>query len=128
MRSAPTIAVNSSSPNRTKLALGYLGMLLVGVGVILAVIFVGEQLMPTTARSAAPAGSALPGHASALYHVLLSLASIILLGRWLGKLCLHFGQPRVIGEMIAGILLGPLALWWSSRASNGPRGERYGSS
>ena len=30
--------------------------------------------------------------------------------------------------MAAGILLGPLALWWSSRASNGPRGERYGSS
>jgi predicted MFS family arabinose efflux permease len=30
--------------------------------------------------------------------------------------------------MAAGILLGPLALWWSSRAASGPHGERCGSS
>jgi MFS family permease len=30
--------------------------------------------------------------------------------------------------MATGILLGPLALWWSSRATSGPHGERCGSS
>jgi len=32
------------------------------------------------------------------------------LGRWLGKLFVYFGQPRVIGEMVAGIMLGPSLL------------------
>ena len=110
MRNAPTIAVESSSTNRTKLALWYIGMLSLGIGLILAVLFLGERLLPTTTREAAPAGATMAGHTSALYHVLLSLVSIILLGRWLGKLFLHFGQPRVIGEMVAGIMLGPSLL------------------
>ena len=42
--------------------------------------------------------------------MLLALVSILLLGRWIGKLFAHFGQPRVIGEMIAGIMLGPSLL------------------
>jgi Kef-type K+ transport system membrane component KefB len=42
--------------------------------------------------------------------VLLCLALILLLGRWMGKLCIYFGQPRVIGEMLAGIMLGPSLL------------------
>jgi Kef-type K+ transport system membrane component KefB len=45
-----------------------------------------------------------------LYHVLVALVSILLLGRWLGKLFVHFGQPRVIGEIVAGIALGPSLL------------------
>jgi Kef-type K+ transport system membrane component KefB len=44
----------------------------------------------------------------------LALVLILLLGRWLGKLFIHFGQPRVIGEMVAGIMLGPslLGYFW----------------
>ena len=42
--------------------------------------------------------------------MLLCLVPILLLGRWMGKLCLYFGQPRVIGEMVAGIMLGPSLL------------------
>src|SRR3972149_6730836 len=41
-------------------------------------------------------------------------AAILLLGRWLGKAFVHFGQPRVIGEMVAGIMLGPSLLGWIS--------------
>ena len=62
----------------------------------------------TTAEATAKAGAA---HAlSPLYHVLLALVSILLLGRWMGKLFVYFGQPRVIGEMVAGIMLGPSLL------------------
>ena len=42
--------------------------------------------------------------------MLLALVSILLLGRWMGKLFAYFGQPRVIGEMVAGIMLGPSLL------------------
>ena len=41
-----------------------------------------------------------------LRHVLGALVAILLLGRWLGKLFVYFGQPRVIGEIVAGIMLG----------------------
>ncbi|MCE9544452.1 MAG: cation:proton antiporter [Planctomycetia bacterium] len=39
--------------------------------------------------------------------VLVALAAVIALGQVLAKVCLWFGQPPVIGEILAGILLGP---------------------
>ena len=75
------------------------------------VLAYGEQLSPAAAATQSRAASRLPPHtADVLYHVLLALVSILLLGRWLGKLFVHFGQPRVIGEMVAGIMLGPSLL------------------
>lgn len=48
-----------------------------------------------------------------LARVLLTLVSVILVGRLLGRLLKPAGQPPVIGEILAGILLGPsfLGLW-----------------
>ena len=43
-------------------------------------------------------------------HVLATLAAVLALGFVLGRLCQRVGQPAVIGEMIAGILLGPSLL------------------
>ena len=45
-----------------------------------------------------------------LLHVLASLAAVLALGFILGRVCRRLGQPAVIGEMIAGILLGPSLL------------------
>jgi Kef-type K+ transport system membrane component KefB len=42
-----------------------------------------------------------------LLHVLLTLSAIIILGRILGALLKPLGQPQVIGDILAGILLGP---------------------
>lgn len=47
------------------------------------------------------------GSGSVLLHVLLALAAVIAGGRLLGWLLSRFGQPPVIGEVAAGILLGP---------------------
>ena len=47
---------------------------------------------------------------SILTHVLLALVVIVLCARGLGALFRRFNQPPVIGEMIAGILLGPSLL------------------
>lgn len=45
-----------------------------------------------------------------LFHVLLALAAVIALGRLVGILFSYLGQPPVIGEVVAGILLGPSLL------------------
>jgi Kef-type K+ transport system membrane component KefB len=43
-------------------------------------------------------------------HVLLALATVIILGRLLGRWFARIGQPPVVGEMIAGITVGPSLL------------------
>ncbi|MFO0943080.1 MAG: cation:proton antiporter [Pirellulales bacterium] len=45
-----------------------------------------------------------------LPHVLGSLLAVIIVGRGLGLCLAKVGQPRVIGEMLAGIVLGPSIL------------------
>ncbi|MDQ3069784.1 MAG: cation:proton antiporter [Acidobacteriota bacterium] len=42
-----------------------------------------------------------------LLQVLLALAAVILTGQILARVLTRFGQPPVIGEVLAGILLGP---------------------
>lgn len=92
-------------------------MLLVGIAIFFAVRNFGEaipdlrhdagasqelQKLETGATSAKP----LP----LLLHVLATLAAVIALGFLLGRFCRYLGQPPVIGEVIAGILLGPSLL------------------
>ena len=43
-------------------------------------------------------------------HVLIALTAVILTGLILAKCFAYLGQPPVIGEVIAGIVLGPLFL------------------
>jgi Kef-type K+ transport system membrane component KefB len=52
--------------------------------------------------------------ADLLFHVLLALATVVIAGRVLGMAVARIGQPPVIGEVVAGILLGPslLGLLW----------------
>ena len=45
-----------------------------------------------------------------LWHLLLALAAVVIAGRLLGALFRFIGQPPVIGEVVAGILLGPSLL------------------
>src|SRR5262249_23230124 len=50
------------------------------------------------------------GQVDVVVHVLSTLAAVIALGFALGRLFRYLGQPPVIGEGIAGILLGPSVL------------------
>jgi len=43
-------------------------------------------------------------------HVLVALSAVVITGRLLGKLLVAIHQPPVIGEVLAGILLGPSLL------------------
>jgi Kef-type K+ transport system membrane component KefB len=55
-----------------------------------------------------PAGGA--AHVDALMHVLLALVVVIVVARGIGSLFAYFAQPPVVGEILAGILLGPSVL------------------
>jgi Kef-type K+ transport system membrane component KefB len=45
-----------------------------------------------------------------LFHLVIALAAVIITGRLLGRVLSAVGQPPVIGEVVAGILLGPSLL------------------
>ena len=51
-----------------------------------------------------------PASSEVLLHVLLALVVVIIVARLLGALFRRFNQPAVIGEVIAGVLLGPSLL------------------
>jgi len=47
---------------------------------------------------------------SILGHLLLALAAVVVVGRLLGRLLARLGQPPVVGDIVAGIALGPSLL------------------
>ena len=67
----------------------------------------GETLSAPAAPSADSSSRVVGSRNEALLHLLLALAAVITLGQVLARLFARFSQPPVIGEMLAGILLGP---------------------
>ncbi|MFT3925373.1 MAG: cation:proton antiporter [Myxococcales bacterium] len=68
----------------------------------------GSELTPSTLVGAPKGGPAL--HGGTLFHVLLALVVVIVASRLVGMLFRYFHQPAVIGEVVAGIALGPSLL------------------
>jgi hypothetical protein len=66
----------------------------------------------TSANAAASSSNEWLAHLSsnALAHFLLQLLVVLLAAKGAGWLLRKFGQPAVVGEMAAGLLLGPLLL------------------
>jgi Kef-type K+ transport system membrane component KefB len=104
------LASDRQSAGTWQIMVGYTVALAVFIGLIALVLWYGDHLVATGEEPTNAAAAVSVHKFSILYHVLLALVSILLLGRWLGKLFVHFGQPRVIGEMVAGIMLGPSLL------------------
>lgn len=93
--------------------LGYALLIAGAAGLFLVVRWAGATLVaPSPAAAAAPAAApgAIPANADALLHVLLALVVVIIAARVCGALCKRIHQPPVIGEVIAGIILGPSLL------------------
>ncbi|MDX1947924.1 MAG: cation:proton antiporter [Pirellulaceae bacterium] len=90
------------------------------IGGFLVIAQLGRNLAPaessdTVTALAVPSTAANPAKAKAagghaLWHVLLALAAVIAVGQVLGRLFPLIGQPPVIGEVLAGIALGPSLL------------------
>src|SRR5687767_3065408 len=87
----------------------YLLMISVGASAFLAVQFAGQRIEHSQA-----AGTLQPGpmheQINTLLHVLLALAVVIITARAIGAVFKFLKQPAVIGEVVAGILLGPSLL------------------
>jgi Kef-type K+ transport system membrane component KefB len=83
-------------------------MFAAAVGVFVAIRSAGESIPNASAISSITAEA--PGVVSksnALLQLLVALAAVIVTGRLLGWAFRRIGQPPVIGEVVAGLLLGP---------------------
>ncbi len=94
---------------RTRTFVAYAVMIGATIGGYLLIRAQGERLAAPAAAGAGPHG-AVAGAGDTLLHVLLALAVVIVAARALGTLFRKLHQPPVIGEIIAGILLGPSLL------------------
>src|SRR5207244_4311244 len=99
---------HGSTGSRLAGVLSYALMLVVGVGGFLLVRHVGTDLVAPSPSGAEIFGTGGAGmvKVDALMHIFLALAVIIVTARGLGMLFAHLSQPPVIGEVIAGLLLG----------------------
>ena len=97
------------------------GLMLAGVVIaFLAIRSWGEKLAAPPAGATAVFGSAgTSAQVSDLKHVLLALVVVVATARVLGTLFRLGHQPPVIGEIIAGILLGPSLLGHFAPAISG---------
>ena len=99
-------------PNRLTQFAAYIAMLGGCVGAFFIVRHFGQGL---TAPAPAPAAELFGAPNSlrethTLMHVLLALTVIIITARAMGALFARLGQPAVVGEVLAGIFLGPSVL------------------
>jgi Kef-type K+ transport system membrane component KefB len=92
-------------------ALAYAAMLAAAVAAFL-LICSRAPVIVAGARAAAPSPGTPGGAdgAGAFMHVLLALGAVILTARAFGGVLHRFRQPAVIGEVLAGIALGPSLL------------------
>src|SRR5580700_3476315 len=102
----------SPAENPARMFVGYGAMILAAIGLFFVVRLYGETLVAPTPppTESAPAGVAPTAASHALFHLLLALSSVIILGRILARLFGYLRQPPVIGEVLAGICLGPSVL------------------
>jgi Kef-type K+ transport system membrane component KefB len=82
-------------------------MLLAAVVLFFAIRAHGEALSASPLVEAVAKAAPGRGAEHVLFHVLLALAVVVAVSRALGVVFRRLGQPAVIGEVIAGILLGP---------------------
>jgi Kef-type K+ transport system membrane component KefB len=90
--------------------LAYVALL---IGVVLVYLWIrayGDTLQAPAPSSPLDAVGLPQVHVNDFLHVLLALALVIACARTLGALFRFVHQPPVVGEMIAGILLGPSLL------------------
>jgi Kef-type K+ transport system membrane component KefB len=90
---------------------GYVALIAFGVGAFFLVQKLGNGLhAPPPPADAQSLGKPGAGQIDVLLHVTATLAAVVALGAVLSRILRYFGQPPVIGEVLAGIMLGPSLL------------------
>jgi Kef-type K+ transport system membrane component KefB len=90
--------------------ISYVMMILGAIGIFFIIRSYGARLIapaPTTVAAIAEASVTKP---NVFLYVLVALTAVIITGQILAKLFAYLGQPPVIGEVVAGIVLGPSLL------------------
>jgi Kef-type K+ transport system membrane component KefB len=105
-----TLFSQGKSVSRRRLVFGYLVMVATAVGLFALVRVFGEARFAVQPLPVPVETSRGGLGTDAFFHVLLALAAIVVLSRGLGRVFALIGQPRVIGEVVAGIVLGPSLL------------------
>jgi Kef-type K+ transport system membrane component KefB len=98
---------------RSRTVLIYATSLGTSIGAFFLIRSVGDSLAST--RTLGPVGPTKTAASEApgiLLHVLLALVIVLVVARILGTIFRKLGQPQVMGEVVAGILLGPSFLGW----------------
>jgi Kef-type K+ transport system membrane component KefB len=91
--------------------LAYILLLVGGVAIFFVIRHYGETLTaPESPPGAVSVAAPKAGQVDVVMHVLAALAAVVGLGFLLGRAFRLVGQPPVIGEVVAGILLGPSLL------------------
>jgi Kef-type K+ transport system membrane component KefB len=89
---------------------GYGLMIVAAIAVLFLICRQGETLQAPSNPGAMALTSAVSEAPNVLLRVLIALTAVIVVGLILAKCFAFLGQPPVIGEVIAGILLGPSLL------------------
>ncbi len=99
------------SSSRFKGAFGYLVLLAFGIAAVLVILDIGGQMNGPQPIATIDVGTKPTAtQINVVLHVLFTLATVILLGGILAKFFSYLGQPPVIGEVVAGLALGPSLL------------------
>jgi Kef-type K+ transport system membrane component KefB len=107
----------TKTPGLPRVILTYAGVVGLPLAALLAVISLGKSLSgPAIQRLSLVASSGKaavpPAAAPSLALLVAQIGLVVLLSLAVGRLIQKIGQPRVIGEVLAGILLGPSLLGW----------------
>jgi len=100
----------SSQPTLLWTTIGYGLMILGAIGALFLICSYGETLVAPSATAARWFAEVPARRADVLLHVLVALTAVIITGLILAKCFAYLGQPPVIGEVVAGIVLGPSLL------------------
>lgn len=108
--------------NRRGFLIAYIGFVGLPLLLLLAILHMGAHTQPGSPAASAAASQTAPQPAPAqgpatvprAVTIIIQIAVIILAVRALGFVFKFIGQPQVIGEMAAGILLGPSLLGWAA--------------
>jgi Kef-type K+ transport system membrane component KefB len=109
-----TSSALNPAPKKVWTLAAYGLMVTVAAGLFALIRGYGETLPSPALGGTAPTSAATgtAGQADVLMHVLLALAAVLATGRVVARVFVYLRQPPVVGEVVAGILLGPSLLGW----------------
>jgi Kef-type K+ transport system membrane component KefB len=92
---------------RSKMIFAYAGSVVATVAIFLWICFLGRSLPGSAASTSLSSSIQHVPMPQSLTHVLLAVVVVIVAARGVGAIFKRLNQPPVMGEVLAGILLGP---------------------